>query len=228
MVEARPTLQMITTPAYTTGLGAAYCGDSLDLLAELPDASVNLVITSPPFALQRQKAYGNKGQAEYVEWLTQFARQVYRVLRNDGSFVLDLGGAYEKGLPTRSLYNFRVLIKFHDEIGFHLAEDFYWFNPSKLPNPIRVGEQAQAAREGRGKHGVVVQQNRVAESRHYKGAGLLQRFVFILVSPMRLITAVTTSITPVGWKRKENPSRAGRGDGTATVASRVRQLAFRC
>jgi site-specific DNA-methyltransferase (cytosine-N4-specific) len=127
---------MITTPAYTTGLGAAYCGDSLDLLAELPDASVNLVITSPPFALQRQKAYGNKSQAEYVEWLTQFARQVYRVLRNDGSFVLDLGGAYEKGLPTRSLYNFRILIKFHDEIGFHLAEDFYWFNPSKLPSPI--------------------------------------------------------------------------------------------
>ena len=42
----------------------------------------------------------------------------------------------KKGLPTRSLYNFRVLIKFHDEIGFHLAEDFYWFNPSKLPSPI--------------------------------------------------------------------------------------------
>jgi DNA modification methylase len=124
------------TPAYTTACGHAYCGDSLELLAKLPTASVNLVMTSPPFALQRQKAYGNKDQAEYLEWLTAFAREVHRVLKDDGSFVLDLGGAYEKGVPTRSLYNFRVLIKFCDELGFFLAEDFYWFNPSKLPSPI--------------------------------------------------------------------------------------------
>jgi site-specific DNA-methyltransferase (cytosine-N4-specific) len=61
---------------------------------------------------------------------------VRRKLRDDGSFVLDLGGAYERGTPTRSLYNFRVLLKLCDEIGFVLAEDFYWFNPSKLPSPI--------------------------------------------------------------------------------------------
>lgn len=122
--------------AYTTPLGAAYCGDSLGLLAALPDESVDLVFTSPPFALQRQKSYGNKGQGEYVEWLAGFARHVRRVLRAEGSFVLDLGGAYEKGVPVRSLYNFRVLIKLCDEVGFFLAEDFYWFNPSKLPSPI--------------------------------------------------------------------------------------------
>ena len=123
-------------PAYITVDGAAYCGDSLELLAALPDASINLVMTSPPFALQRQKAYGNKDQAEYIDWLAQFAKQVHRVLKDDGSFVLDLGGAYEKGVPTRSLYNFRVLIRFCDDLGFFLAEDFYWFNPSKLPSPI--------------------------------------------------------------------------------------------
>ncbi len=78
---------MMTRPAYSTGFGAAYCGDSLALLSELPGASVNLVVTSPPFALQQQKAYGNKDQAEYIEWLAQFARQVYRVLKEDGSFV---------------------------------------------------------------------------------------------------------------------------------------------
>lgn len=123
-------------PAYVTRLGAAYCGDSRQLLAELPDDSANLIITSPPFALQRQKAYGNKDQREYVEWLMEFGRLVHRKLTPDGSFVLDLGGAYQKGVPARSLYNFRVLIQFCDEIGFHLAEDFYWFNPSKLPSPI--------------------------------------------------------------------------------------------
>ncbi len=124
------------TPAYLTNRGAAYCGDSLDLLAGLPDASVNLVLTSPPFALQREKEYGNKAQHEYVVWLATFARLVHRKLKDDGSFVLDLGGAYEPGSPTRSLYNFRVPIHFCDELGFHLAEDFYWFNPSKLPSPI--------------------------------------------------------------------------------------------
>jgi DNA modification methylase len=121
---------------YQTSLGAAFLGDSLQLLDELPDNSINLVFTSPPFALQREKEYGNKGQNEYVEWLAQFAEVVYRKLKNDGSFVLDLGGAYEKGKPVRSLYNFRIPIYFCDEIGFFLAEDFYWFNPSKLPSPI--------------------------------------------------------------------------------------------
>lgn len=124
------------TPAYRTVEGAAYCGDSRELLAQLPDASVNLVMTSPPFALQRQKAYGNKEQHEYVDWLKEFGRLVYHKLTPDGSFVLDLGGSYQKGVPARSLYNFRVLVEFCDEIGFFLAEDFYWFNPSKLPSPI--------------------------------------------------------------------------------------------
>lgn len=122
--------------AYFTEWGAAYCGDSLKLLAQLPPASVNLVMTSPPFALQRQKEYGSRDHAEYVGWLTAYAREIHRVLKADGSFVLDLGGSYEKGVPARSLYNFRVLIRFCDEVGFHLAEDFYWHNPAKLPSPI--------------------------------------------------------------------------------------------
>lgn len=129
-------LPALTGLAYSTTAGAAYCGDSQDLLQELPDGSVNLVLTSPPFALQRQKEYGNKDQHEYIDWLTDFARLVHRKLRDDGSFVLDLGGAYQRGVPARSLYNFRVLIRFCDELGFFLAEDFYWHNPSKLPSPI--------------------------------------------------------------------------------------------
>ena len=123
-------------PAYLTEKGLAFCGDSLELLRKLPDNSINLVITSPPFALQRKKEYGNKNQDEYIEWLASFARLIYQKLKIDGSFVLDLGGAYEKGKPVRSLYNFRIPIYFCDEIGFFLAEDFYWFNPSKLPSPI--------------------------------------------------------------------------------------------
>ena len=124
------------SPAYVTRVGSCYCGDSLELIEMVPDDSVNLVMTSPPFALQRKKDYGNKEQDEYVGWLCEFAQKVHRKLRPDGSFVLDLGGAYQKGVPARSLYNFRVPIRLCDEIGFFLAEDFYWHNPSKLPSPI--------------------------------------------------------------------------------------------
>lgn len=135
-LTTKPSINGSVTPAYSTEWGNAYCGDSRELLAQLPDESVNLVITSPPFALQRKKEYGNREQHEYVEWLAQFARIVHSKLKQDGSFVLDLGGAYQKGSPARSLYNFRVPIHLCDELGFHLAEDFYWFNPSKLPSPI--------------------------------------------------------------------------------------------
>jgi DNA modification methylase len=123
-------------PIYTTRLGAAYCGDALDLLKELPSESIDLVMTSPPFALQRQKEYGNLNQEAYVDWLLQFTVEVKRVLKNTGSFVLDLGGAYLKSRPVRSLYNYRVLIRLCDEQGWNLAEEFFWYNPAKLPSPI--------------------------------------------------------------------------------------------
>src|SRR5215210_2059900 len=101
-------MSTLPIPLYKTILGQAFVGDARHLLAQLDDESVDLVITSPPFALQRQKAYGNEDQQTYVDWLLGFCQDVYRVLRPTGSFVLDLGGAYMKGRPVRSLYNFRV------------------------------------------------------------------------------------------------------------------------
>jgi len=127
---------MKTIPLYYTEYGKAYCGDALQLLAEVDSSSVDLVMTSPPFALQRPKSYGNVTEQEYVNWLIPFGKEVFRVLKDSGSFVLDLGGAYKSGIPSRSLYNFRVLLAMCDAVGFQLAEDFYWFNPAKLPSPI--------------------------------------------------------------------------------------------
>lgn len=121
---------------YETNFGQCICGDSLNLMGQLEDASINLVITSPPFALQRKKAYGNEEQETYVDWLCEFGELVYKKLRDDGSFVIDIGGAYEKGEPSYSLYQFKTLIKLCDEIGFKLAQPFYWHNSSALPAPI--------------------------------------------------------------------------------------------
>jgi site-specific DNA-methyltransferase (cytosine-N4-specific) len=129
-------MKSLPEPLYTTHYGAAYVGDALELLQGLPDGSVDLVLTSPPFALQRQKEYGNVDQDEYVDWLLSFTTEIKRVLKSTGSFVLDLGGAYRRGRPVRSLYNYRVLIRMCDEQGWNLAEEFFWFNPSKLPAPI--------------------------------------------------------------------------------------------
>ncbi len=122
--------------AYSTQNGTQIIGNSLEFLENYPDDSIDLVITSPPFALLRKKEYGNEDQAEYIQWLMQFGRLVFNKLKPTGSFVLDLGGAYKSGIPVRSLYNFRVPIEFCDNVGFFLAEDFYWYNPSKLPSPI--------------------------------------------------------------------------------------------
>ncbi len=127
---------MPTPPAYyTTSLGTALHGDSLDMLRDLPAGSVNLVMTSPPFALHFKKEYGNESQKDYIPWFCQFASEVKRVLADDGSFVIDIGGAWEQGQPTRSLYQFKLLIALVEEMGFHLAQEFFWHNPGKMPAP---------------------------------------------------------------------------------------------
>lgn len=122
--------------AYKTSLGECHNGDSLVLMKQIDADSVDLVVTSPPFALQRKKEYGNENQSEYVRWLMQFAEGVKRILKPSGSFVIDIGGAYKAGIPEYDLYQFRALIAMCDDVGFHLAQPFYWHNPSALPAPI--------------------------------------------------------------------------------------------
>ncbi len=124
------------TRVYSTALGHQLAGDSRVLLQQLEPNSVDLIVTSPPFALLREKSYGNMDQAAYVSWLTGFGGVAHRVLKDSGSFVIDLGGAYQRGRPIRSLYQWRVLLAFCDTLGYRLAEEFYWHNPAKLPSPI--------------------------------------------------------------------------------------------
>ena len=135
--ESAPSESMLPgrTALYTTDRGAAYVGDSLDLLRALPDESVNLLFTSPPYALHFKKEYGNADKDKYVAWFLPFAREIHRVLASNGSFVLNIGGSYNKGVPTRSVYHFRLLLKLVDEIGFHLAQECFWYNPAKMPMP---------------------------------------------------------------------------------------------
>ncbi len=122
-------------PLYRTDYGAAFLGDSRQLLSKLPDHSVNLVFTSPPYALHFKKEYGNAHKRNYVEWFLPFAKEIFRVLREDGSFVLNIGGSYNEGTPTRSLYHFHLMIALVEQVGFHLAQECFWYNPAKMPMP---------------------------------------------------------------------------------------------
>jgi len=122
-------------PHYLTKLGSTYLCDSLRLLRELPDNSVNLVVTSPPYALHFKKEYGNVSKDGYVQWFLPFAKEIRRILTEDGSFVLNIGGSYNKGTPTRSIYHFKLLIELVETVGFHLAQECFWYNPAKMPVP---------------------------------------------------------------------------------------------
>jgi len=122
-------------PFYVTQYGAAYLGDALTYLRQMERNSVDLIVTSPPFALRRKKEYGNVDAKDYVLWFVEFAAEFKGILKDTGSLVIDIGGTWVKGQPTRSLYHFELVIALCKTLEFHLAQEFYWYNPSKLPSP---------------------------------------------------------------------------------------------
>lgn len=124
---------MMPKPFYQTYKGQAYQGDALELLKCVEPSSINLIVTSPPFALRLKKEYGNEDANNYVEWFKQFIAPLYNALSDDGSLVIDIGGSWNAGSPTRSIYQFELLIELCKT--FYLAQDFYWYNPSRLPTP---------------------------------------------------------------------------------------------
>jgi DNA modification methylase len=116
--------------------GRIFLGDSKALFRDqIADGSVDLIMTSPPFGLVRKKDYGNAHAHEYLEWFKPFAAAFRRALKPQGSLVIDIGGAWISGQPTRSLYHYELLIMLCREFGFHLAQEFFWWNPSRLPTP---------------------------------------------------------------------------------------------
>lgn len=120
-------------PAYSTPAGAMFRADAMMFLRSLPSSSVDLVMTSPPFALTRKKEYGNEPLERYLEWFMPFCTEIHRVLKDSGSFVLDIGGAWIPGVPVRSVYHFELAVRLART--FHLAQEFYWYNPARLPTP---------------------------------------------------------------------------------------------
>jgi site-specific DNA-methyltransferase (cytosine-N4-specific) len=126
---------MSNEPVYTTPLGEMYCEDGLEFMRGMDAESVDLVVTSPPYALHFKKEYGNIDQEGYIEWFLPFAAEIRRILKPSGSFVLNVGGAWTPKHPTRSLYHYRLLLALCDDLDYKLAQEFFWYNPAKMPAP---------------------------------------------------------------------------------------------
>lgn len=114
-------------------------GDCLTALKDLPDGSVDLIVTSPPYADQRKHTYGGIKPDAYVEWFLPRAEEFARVLSDDGSFVLNIKEKTVDG--QRHLYVMKLLIALVEEQNWKMIDDYAWHKkncfPGKWPNRFR-------------------------------------------------------------------------------------------
>jgi site-specific DNA-methyltransferase (adenine-specific) len=115
-----------------------YLGDSKEQLKLLPDNSVELIVTSPPYADQRKSTYGGIHPNKYVEWFLPISEQLLRVLKPTGTFVLNIKEKVVEG--ERSTYVMELILEMRKQ-GWHWTEEFIWHKknsyPGKWPNRFR-------------------------------------------------------------------------------------------
>jgi site-specific DNA-methyltransferase (cytosine-N4-specific) len=133
----REALPGVVITVFETEMGVALWASCEDAMRHVERGSVNLIMTSPPYPLLRQKAYGNLAGREYIDWMLRVAAQMRETLADDGSLVLNLADVWNSGEATLSLYQERLLIRLEDELGLKLCQRFAWENPSKLPAPAQ-------------------------------------------------------------------------------------------
>jgi hypothetical protein len=98
---------------------------------------VQLIFTSPPFPLNRKKAYGNLQGEQYTFWLAKFAPLFKKLLTPTGSIVLEMGNAWEAGQPVMSTLAMEGLLRFLRRGNLKLAQQFICHNPARLPSPAQ-------------------------------------------------------------------------------------------
>lgn len=100
---------------------------------------VQLILTSPPFPLNKKKAYGNKDSDKYLDWFKSLAPIFSELLAQDGSLVIEMGNAWEPGRPVQSTLPLRCLLSLldHEKTPFVLCQQFVAYNPARLPSPAQ-------------------------------------------------------------------------------------------
>jgi len=110
-------------------------GDCREKLSELPADSIDLVVTSPPYADQRKTTYGGIQPDDYVEWFLPISGELFRVLKPAGTFILNIKEKSEDG--ERHTYVID-LIKALREQGWRWTEEFIWRKTSTIPGKWRT------------------------------------------------------------------------------------------
>jgi site-specific DNA-methyltransferase (adenine-specific)/site-specific DNA-methyltransferase (cytosine-N4-specific) len=115
-----------------------YLGDSKKELKKLPDNSVDLIVTSPPYADQRKSTYGGIHPDKYVDWFLPISEQLLRVLKPTGTFILNIKEKVTEG--ERSTYVMELILAMRKQ-GWLWTEEFIWHKkncyPGKWPNRFR-------------------------------------------------------------------------------------------
>lgn len=113
-------------------------GDSRTVLKELPDNSVDLIVTSPPYADQRKNTYGGIHPDYYVQWFLPISKELFRVLDPKGTFILNIKEKVING--ERSTYVMELILEMKKQ-GWLWTEEFIWHKkncyPGKWPNRFR-------------------------------------------------------------------------------------------
>lgn len=113
-------------------------GDCLNRLADIETGSVSLIVTSPPYADQRKSTYGGISPDDYVEWFQPISLELKRVLRPNGTFILNIK---EKAINGERHTYVIDLIKALREQGWLWTEEYIWHkknsHPGKWPNRFR-------------------------------------------------------------------------------------------
>lgn len=99
-------------------------GDSLKIMKMIPDESIDMILTSPPYADRRKNTYGGIKSDKYIEWFTPFIIEIKRVLKPTGSFFLNIKPHTDKG--ERCLYVFDLVLFLKRELGFWFVEEYCW------------------------------------------------------------------------------------------------------
>lgn len=115
-----------------------YLGDSKNILKKLPNNSIDLIITSPPYADQRKSTYGGIHPDKYVEWFLPITKELLRVLKPTGTFILNIKEKVQNG--ERSIYVMELILEMRKQ-GWFWTEEFIWHKkncyPGKWPNRFR-------------------------------------------------------------------------------------------
>ena len=130
-------------PKFSTRYGKYYLADSVQLIRDkllrYYRGKINLLITSPPFPLNKKKKYGNRQGKEYKAWFVSLAPLFSELLAEDGSIVIELGNAWMPQRPVQSLLHLESMLDFvkNEEAGLRLCQEFICYNPSRLPTPAQ-------------------------------------------------------------------------------------------